>query len=178
MLAPVDHGGDHRLRVLPRRGAIHCALRTDQGVMNQTVDNIKPVLSHGPPRPRVLPRDLPCHSVDKPPPTSRRPCQSGDQRSNQDLESQSGSPPRDQPLHPIYAPRFSLSVGAERSRHDGHSQPRCALAQLVVRSQGNEENASFLPPSPGGGSSTTFTDINAWSSSSRSTARSGTDCSW
>ncbi len=28
----------------------------------ESVDNITPVLSHGPPRPRVLPRDLPCHS--------------------------------------------------------------------------------------------------------------------
>jgi glycosyltransferase involved in cell wall biosynthesis len=31
------------------------------------VDNIKPVLRHGPPRPRVFPRDLPCHSADNPP---------------------------------------------------------------------------------------------------------------
>src|SRR5712692_11182673 len=43
------------------------------------VDNTKPVLSHGPPRPRVLPRDLPCHSADEPwhlaPTLSERPGQ-------------------------------------------------------------------------------------------------------
>ncbi len=45
--------------------------------------------------PEGLPQGLPCHSADEPPPPWRRSCQSGDQRSNRDLESQGGSPPRD-----------------------------------------------------------------------------------
>ena len=32
----------------------------------QSVDYIKPVLSHDPPNLRILPRDLPCHSADEP----------------------------------------------------------------------------------------------------------------
>src|SRR5215510_7378074 len=49
----------------------------------QSVDGIKSILRPRPPRPRVRP----CHNADKPPPTSRRSCQSRAQRSNRGLES-------------------------------------------------------------------------------------------
>jgi hypothetical protein len=60
----------------------------------------KPIVSHGPSRPRGFPRGLPCHSAEKPPPTLRRSCQGGDARSNLGLESQGGSPPRDHQAPP------------------------------------------------------------------------------
>ncbi len=40
--------------------------------MLESVDNINPVLSHGPPRPRILPRDLPCQLLNGPAPGATR----------------------------------------------------------------------------------------------------------
>ena len=94
-------------------------------------DNITPVLSHGPPSLRVFPPGLPCHSADKPSPTSRRSCQSGDQRSNRDPESRSGSPPRD---HQATAGQASAAAPASRHRLDGHAG-KCRLLGSC-RSQG------------------------------------------
>jgi hypothetical protein len=66
----------------------------------------------------ACPGGLPCHSADKPPPTLRRSCQSGDARSNRGLESQDGSPPRD---HQAPAGQTSTAAAASGTRLDGHA---------------------------------------------------------